>query len=113
MKLHIGKEIELRYKESGIKLSEFAKRLSTTPRNVYTIFERSDIKTDLLQKIGEVLHFNFFQLYQTGINAEESEMRYEKRQRDNKLSVIVVLDGDEDTLNHWIKKLVAINKTLA
>jgi len=113
MKLHIGKEIEARYKESGIKLSEFAKRLSTTPRNVYTIFERTDIKTDLLQKISEILHFNFFTLYRSDNIVEDAALRYEKSaQSAEKLSVIVVLDGRETTLNHWIKKLTAINRTL-
>jgi hypothetical protein len=118
MKLHIGKEIESRYKESGIKLSEFARRLNTSPRNVYAIFERPDIKTDLLQKIGEVLRFNFFGLYtpaNIGIGAvNEPEFEYLKLSpKTDSVSVIVSLDGDEDTLNQWVKKLTAINKTIS
>jgi hypothetical protein len=118
MKLHIGKEIESRYKESGIKLAEFARRLNTSPRNVYAIFERPDIKTDLLQKIGEVLKFNFFGLYTQQPyrieNVNEPEMEYLKfSPKSDSLSVIVSLDGNEDTLNQWVKKLTAINKTIA
>lgn len=114
MKLHIGKEIEARYKESGIKLSEFAKRLSTTPRNVYTIFERSDIKTDLLQRIGEVLRFNFFTLYSADPAATaEAIPDYGKRASTrDRIAVIVELDGQEATLNHWIRRLTAINRAL-
>ena len=115
--MHIGKEIEIRYKESGIKLAEFARRLNTSPRNVYAIFERPDIKTDLLQKIGEVLKFNFFVLY-TEPDREnqvaEPGLEYLKiSPRSNTVSVIVTLDGREDTINQWISKLTAINKVIS
>jgi hypothetical protein len=114
MKLHIGKEIERRYKESGIKLSEFARRLNTSPRNVYAIFDRSDIKTDLLQKIGEVLNFNFLSLYHTMPGqVKEPNTQYGLKSTSDTVSIIVVLDGHEATLNENIKKLTAINRTLA
>jgi transcriptional regulator with XRE-family HTH domain len=115
MRLHIGKEIELRYKESGIKLSEFAKRLSTSPRNVYAIFERADIKTDLLQKISEVLNYNFFTLYSSSeqVHVQEPLTIYGKSGRNEGISLIVSLDGQENTLNQVVKKLTAINKSLA
>jgi len=106
MSFHIGKQIEIKYKESGMKLSEFAKRLSTSPRNIYDIFERSEIKTDQLQKICEVLNFNFFALYKPVV--EEPESLYARRN----LSVMVQLDGDEATLNEWIRQLTALNKAL-
>ena len=116
MRLHIGKEIEVRYKESGIKLSEFAKRLNTSPRNVYAIFERPDIKTDLLQKISEVLNFNFFTLYNSNklVQVEEPLAFYGPGKAKNEtISLIVSLDGQEATLNNLVKKLTNINKTLA
>jgi hypothetical protein len=113
MTLHIGKEIEVRYKESGIKLSEFARRLNTSPRNVYAIFDRPDIKTDLLQKISEVLNFNFFSLYQTSMIVQEPMTFYGKPKADSEsIAVIVKLDGQESTLTEWVKKLTAINKAL-
>jgi hypothetical protein len=111
MRLHIGKEIEKKYKESGIKLSEFARRLSTSPRNVYTIFERSEIKTDMLQKISEVLDFNFFALYLPDNLVQEPKTSYGKSLH-NTIAVIVELDGHEATLNQWIKRLTVINKNL-
>lgn len=110
MGLHIGREIEQKYKESGIKLSEFAKRLNTTPRNIYDIFERSEIKTDQLKKIGEVLNFNFFLLYNPNlVDIREPESSY---QPNKKVSVMVELDGTEATLNQWIQRLSAINKAM-
>jgi hypothetical protein len=111
MKLHIGKEIEQRYNESGIKLSEFARRLNTSPRNVYTIFERADIKTDLLLKISEVLKFNFFSLYQTSPSGvSEPVVNYSSKAKTDALTVIVTLDGQDTTLNNTIKRLTAMNK---
>lgn len=109
MGLHIGREIEHKYKESGIKLSEFAKRLNTTPRNIYDIFERSDIKTDQLKKISEVLNFNFFLLYNNSTDLiKEPETAYTSK----KVSVVVELDGTEPTLDRWIQRLTAINKAM-
>ena len=115
MKLHIGKEIEQRYKESGIKLSEFAKRLSTSPRNVYAIFDRADIKTDLLMRISAVLNYNFFALYTPPAppRANEPESAYLREiNRPDIITIVVQLDGKENTLNQWIKRLTAINKTM-
>ncbi len=110
MGLHIGREIEEKYKESGIKLSEFARRLNTSPRNVYDIFERSEIKTDQLKKIGEVLSFNFFLLYNSSpSHIKEPDIAYAATK---KVSVVVELDGTETTLNQWIHRLSAINKAM-
>jgi hypothetical protein len=118
MRLHIGKEIEIRYKESGIKLSEFARRLNTSPRNVYTIFERADIKTDLLQKISQVLNYNFFTLYNSEelVPLQEPLSFYVKKPKPEApeaISLIISLDGQENTLEKVIKRLTAINKSLA
>jgi plasmid maintenance system antidote protein VapI len=113
MRLHIGKEIERRYKESGLKQSEFARRLSTSPRNVYAIFERSEIKTDMLLKISEVLDFNFFSLYIAGNQANEPKEKYSKEpSKSNSLSIIIELDGTESTLNQAVKRLTAFNKSM-
>jgi hypothetical protein len=113
MAVHIGKEIEKKYKESGMKLSEFAKRLNTSPRNVYSIFVRNEIKTDQLLKIGEILSFNFFDLFireNDGRVSEPSDV-YGKTPSE-KIVVMVELDGKETTLNKWIDRLTAINNTI-
>lgn len=63
MKIHIGKEIEKIFQQSGMKTSVFAERINTGERNVYTIFKRQDIGLALLLKISEVLNYNFVELY--------------------------------------------------
>ncbi|SKC71905.1 helix-turn-helix transcriptional regulator [Ohtaekwangia koreensis] len=112
MALHIGREIEIRYKESGLKLSEFAKRLNTSSRNVYDIFERSEIKTDQLERISKILNFNFFSLYQAS-GVQEALVPYvTRKEKNNTISIMVELDGQESTLNQWFHKLTLINKAM-
>ena len=60
MELHIGKLIKERLEETGMKKSEFARRINRTSQNVYDIFERKSIDTGLLTSISEILNFNFF-----------------------------------------------------
>lgn len=113
MELHIGQEIEAKYQESGIKLSEFAKRLNTGTRNVYSIFERKDISSGQLKRISDILGFNFFELYERGLESAVHEARSAYRQnRKSKIYVVVDLDGTQSTLDKWTEKLSAINKLI-
>lgn len=61
--IHIGKEIEKVFTKKGIKISVFATKLNTVPRNVYNIFTRESIDTETLYKISQILHYDFFRLY--------------------------------------------------
>ena len=63
MPLHIGKIIRQRLEETGMNKSEFARRINTTPQNIYGIFKRKSIDTDLLKEISQVLEYDFFQYY--------------------------------------------------
>jgi hypothetical protein len=112
MLLHIGKEIEKKYQNSGMKLSEFAKRINTSARNVYSIFARPEIKTDQLAKISEVLRFNFFSLYMTTKNAQVAEPQETYTAAKSKITVTLELDGQQSTLNEHIRKITAINELL-
>jgi predicted transcriptional regulator len=112
MQLHIGKEIEKIYQNSGMKLSEFAKRINTSSRNVYSIFERPEIKTDQLAKISEVLRFNFFSLYMSSKNAHVAEPQGTYSSVKNKITITLELDGKQTTLDEHIRKITAINELL-
>lgn len=63
MTIHIGNLIKKRVEEKGMNKSEFARRINTTSQNVHGIFKRKSIDTALLQKISEVLEFDFFQYF--------------------------------------------------
>jgi transcriptional regulator with XRE-family HTH domain len=59
----IGSIIKDKLKGKGFTVSEFARRINTNRNNVYDIFQRESIDTSLLQKISEVLEYNFFVHY--------------------------------------------------
>ena len=61
MEVHIGQLIKEKLEKSGMKKSEFARRINKTSQNVYDIFERRSIDTALLGQIAAVLEFNFFE----------------------------------------------------
>jgi hypothetical protein len=67
MKMHIGEKIKARAKELRVGPTELAKKISTSKQNVYGIYKRESIDTDLLEKISKALQFDFFTLY---INAK-------------------------------------------
>jgi hypothetical protein len=65
--LHIGKQIRQHLEEKGMTKSEFSRRINTSPQNIYGIFRRKSIDTNLLQTISQVLEFDFFQYYTSGM----------------------------------------------
>jgi transcriptional regulator with XRE-family HTH domain len=71
MEMHIGQLIRERLDKSGMKKSEFARRINKTSQNVYDIFERKSIDTGLLRQISEVLEFNFFETLSLEFAVEE------------------------------------------
>lgn len=74
--IHIGKEIRDTVKRKKISISQLAEMINKSRPLVYDIFERESIDTGLLQKLSEVLEFNFFSYYQTGHSAEEPREEY-------------------------------------
>lgn len=63
MAMHIGKLIKKHIEQAGMNKSEFARRINSTPQNVYSIFKRKSMDTDLLKDISRVLGYDFFQHY--------------------------------------------------
>lgn len=62
-KIHIGKTIKELINTQGVSVTDFADKISCTPRNVYKIFSKSDIDTALLSRINNALGQNLFLLY--------------------------------------------------
>ena len=59
--LHIGQLIKTVFEQSGMTVSEFARRINCERTNVYTIFKRRSIDVELLVNISKVLEYNFFE----------------------------------------------------
>jgi len=89
MEVHIGQLIKSRLEEVGMKKSEFARRINKTNQNLYDIFTRKSIDTDLLKTISTVLMCNFFaslaQAYER--NGELRDMALEPLHNYNKNTV--------------------------
>lgn len=63
MKIHIGNEIKQVAENKGINASELGKMINRNRTNVYDIFKRNAVDTQLLILISNALDFNFFELF--------------------------------------------------
>lgn len=68
--MHIGEKIKARVKELRMGPTELARQIRTSKQNVYGIYQRSSIDTDLLAKLSKVLEFDFFVYYSTSAGAK-------------------------------------------
>lgn len=50
-----------------------AKRLSCSRANVYKIFKKYSVDTDMLARISTILNFDFFSLYSEDIKKKNSQ----------------------------------------
>lgn len=60
MKINIGKLIRQEMIRQGMKPKELADLIYVTRTNIYNIFERTSIDTELLERISNALRTNFF-----------------------------------------------------
>lgn len=67
--IHIGELIKLEMERQGRKPSWLAKELNYTRYNVYKIFARSYIDTELLLRISQLLGVDFFAVYSSYIQS--------------------------------------------
>ena len=63
MVLHIGKKIKDRADQLRIGPTELAEKISTSKQNIYSIFNRISLDTEILSKISIALEYDFFALY--------------------------------------------------
>ena len=61
--IHIGHKIQKVFEATEHSISWFAKKLNFDRTNIYSIFNRKSIDTDLLFEISEILHYDFFSIY--------------------------------------------------
>ena len=58
--IHIGQLIKEQVKRKRIRVSQLSDKLNVSEPNVYKIYLRSSIDTELLEKISIALDYNFF-----------------------------------------------------
>jgi hypothetical protein len=66
--IHIGTIIKQVMKTQGRSPSWLAKQLGCERANIYDIYKRQYIDTHLLQKISEILSYDFFWIYSRRLN---------------------------------------------
>ena len=61
--IDIGMEIKKELKRQGHTVSWLARKLFCERSNIYSIFKRRSINTEMLLLISKALHHNFFSQY--------------------------------------------------
>lgn len=93
--LHIGTEIRKRAKKKGMRTETMAKLLNVSTPNVYKIFERKSMDTDLLARVCEVLDFNFFTFYAKRFRTEMESDALDLCRMENAMLRDVLKEKDE------------------
>ncbi len=57
--MHKGQVIEKAVKQSGISITQLAKKLRKSRQSVYNIFETQNVPWDLILDIGKAIHYDF------------------------------------------------------
>ncbi|MEN9947669.1 MAG: hypothetical protein RL106_492 [Bacteroidota bacterium] len=91
-KVLIGQEIKRVVKKRGITVEELAKALNVSQPNIFDIYRRESIDTDLLERFCKVLNFNFFKIY------------YLKYQTDDDMEVASFYKEQIDFLKNLVKE---------
>ncbi|MDR2971383.1 MAG: hypothetical protein LBU83_05585 [Bacteroidales bacterium] len=99
--IHIGKKIQYVFNQSGLTVSQFARMLDVYRPRIYSIFESKTIETDMLCKISDVLHYDFF-----------SEVYIKKRETHNQNPAMINIHFKvtQDKLADFIKSVNRLKK---
>lgn len=65
--MHIGKSIREKVKEQNKTSVWLAEQLAYSRTNVYKLYEKKSIDTDVLLRISAILNYDFFTLYSENI----------------------------------------------
>lgn len=87
--VHIGDKIKHRAKELRIGPTEFAKLINSTKQNIYSIYNRKSLDTQLLEKISTALDYDFFKFYADG----KTSSNHKSSSKSNEHSFLKYLDG--------------------
>ena len=82
MKLHIGNVIRDELRRQGRSASWLARALFCDRSNIYKLFKKNSLDTDLLLRISETMQTNFFACY--------TELLYRETAREERLATPVV-----------------------
>jgi len=81
MDVKIGSVIKKTLEARQMKLKDFAEELGMARQNIYRIFEKNSIETDLLIKISSILNHNFFQYLDNRTAGVTNETHFANNQK--------------------------------
>jgi plasmid maintenance system antidote protein VapI len=61
--VHIGSLVREKLKAKGMRIIDFAHALHYSRANIYSIFDRRSIDSELLIKISQILDYDFNSIY--------------------------------------------------
>ena len=67
-RLHIGHLIRTRLEEKGQTVTWLARQVPCSRTNIYKIFDRPSIDTDMLARLSDILGFDFFAALSDGLS---------------------------------------------
>jgi hypothetical protein len=65
--MHIGEKIKNRAKDLRLGPTELAKIINTSKQNIYGIYKRNSVDSDLLFELSKALDTDFFAIYSTNL----------------------------------------------
>jgi DNA-binding Xre family transcriptional regulator len=83
--IHIGQLIKEQVKRKRIRVSQLSDKLNVSEPNVYKIYLRSSIDTELLEKICIALDYNFFSIYASRFTLDTKDSRITQCEKENEL----------------------------
>jgi transcriptional regulator with XRE-family HTH domain len=78
MEINIGRKIKEVFDSKEMKLSDFAQQLGMVRQNVYRVFDRKDMDTELLRRISRILDHDFFQYFVSACSESKPEEKEEE-----------------------------------
>lgn len=72
--IHIGKVIEKVLRDQGKTVTWFARSLYCDRTNVYKIFQRESVDSEMLYRIFKILSHDFFKYYSKELEEDTEEI---------------------------------------
>lgn len=102
-KIHIGKLIKEKFRNSGYTTTELAAILHCDRTNIYRIFNRQSIDCELLNNISKALHYDFLKEYSLHEIQTQNEIQLTIKFTDKKI-IITKPDNLNIEINNKIEK---------
>ncbi|MCB9230958.1 MAG: hypothetical protein H6581_04810 [Bacteroidia bacterium] len=61
--MHLGEKIKQRAREIRLGPTQLGEQINTSKQNIYGIFKRQSLDTELLLRLSQALDYDFFALY--------------------------------------------------